>query len=330
MKVAWIKPILTAKIVVILLATFIFSSCAHLSMSNKNYPGPVGLPSDVEQKYSYKKSPIQYTETVLEERGEYTIKRIEFPVSSEADILHRGEKTISIDYYDVQGKGKTPVIIVLPILGGGDDIPKFFAAYFASHGYAAVIVNRNQKQQNSIDVDNLEITLKQIVIDHKLAIDWIETQQDLDPQNIGVFGISMGGINAALLTALDQRIKASIIGLAGGDLPYILVHSKEESVQRRIAKSMQRHNLSLKEIHRALRMNVQTDPIKYAQYIDARKTLVVLAVFDTVVPYSRGVQLVRAIGMPERIYLLSGHYSSLLYIFYIERESLVFFKKHFD
>ena len=36
------------------------------------------------------------------------------------------------------------------------------------------------------------------------------------------------------------------------------------------------------------------------------------------------------IGKPEVIYLFSGHYSSFLYLPYVEVKSLSFFKKKFD
>jgi hypothetical protein len=51
--------------------------------------------------------------------------------------------------------------------------------------------------------------------------------------------------------------------------------------------------------------------------------------FDRVVPRKCCDRLWEAMGKPEVIYLLSGHYGSFLYLLYAEREALSFFKSKF-
>jgi len=45
------------------------------------------------------------------------------------------------------------------------------------------------------------------VIDHRLLLDWLETQAELDMQRVSVAGYSMGGQVALLLAAVDKRVK---------------------------------------------------------------------------------------------------------------------------
>ena len=309
---------------------FLFTSCAHYSL-NKKYSGPKDIPDEVLKYYSYEKTSLKYSSRIIKEKEKYTIKRIEItspflgPVYS--TMAAPKESVIIIDYYDIKGDKKTPVILVLPILGGNNKIANFFSSYFADHGLACLIVHRDEKQKDEVNLYNLEAFLRQMDADHKAAIDWISTQKDLDPGNIGVFGVSMGGIKAALLTALDPRIKASVIALAGGDIPYILLYTKEKGIRKRVSKIMDDIGLSKEDLYNLLSSKIMTDPIKYAEYIDARKVLMVLGVFDKVVPYKKGRELARAIGGPEEIDLLAGHYTSILYIFYIERASLDFFER---
>jgi hypothetical protein len=87
--------------------------------------------------------------------------------------------------------------------------------------------------------------------------------------------------------------------------------------------------ISYDDIHVELSEKVKTDPLKLAEYIDARNILMFIARFDRVVPRKCGDRLWEAIGKPEVIYLFSGHYSSFLYSPYAETESLQFFKEKF-
>jgi len=307
------------------------SSCAHSAIV-RGYKGPEKLPAEIAQKYSYENTPVEYISTVVKEEKNYIIRRIEISAIKSPDAGYDNsisQDKIVMDYYDIRGASKTPVIIVLPILGGNNDVAKFFSAYFSRKGCAALIVHRDQKQKEKVDADTLEPSLKQMVIDHKRAIDWIKTQKDLDFDNIGVFGVSMGGIKSALLTALDQRIKASVIALAGGDLPYILLHSDEKGIVKKIAEIKNKTGLNDDTLYKILKQKIETDPINFAKYIDARKVLMVLAVWDTTVPYKKGRELADAIGGPEEIDLLAGHFTSIVYIYYIRAASLDFFNKKF-
>ena len=300
-------------------------SCAHYRMDNADYAGPEPLPDEIDRLYSYEKHPLNFTEKIVKESNKYTLKKVTLLLPPK--IATSKIDFIEIDYYDVKEPRVAPVILVLPILDGNNRISNFYAKYFANHGYAALIVNRNAKLLQAESVEEVEAALKQNVIDLKQVLDWIETRNDLDRNNIGVFGISLGAINSALIIALDRRIKAAVMGLAGGDLPYILTNSSENSVQKGIARIKEKNNLSDEPLYCELRCKIQTDPLKYAKYIDARKVLVVVALLDTVIPTKKGKALITAIGMPQPIYILSGHYTAIFYIFYTRSKSLSFFNE---
>ena len=170
--------------------------------------------------------------------------------------------------------------------------------------------------------------MRQIVFDHKQAIDWIESRPELDASRIGVFGVSMGGIKSALISALDQRVASSVIVLAAGDLPYILAQSDEKTIKKQRETILAARDLTAQEFQQELAEKIECDPINYAQYIDANKTLMILARFDSVVPFHKGVKLKEKIGNPETIYLLSGHYSAIIYLPYVKYQSRKFLQKH--
>lgn len=54
----------------------------------------------------------------------------------------------------------------------------------------------------------------QATIEHRRLLDWIATQPALDSSRVGVLGLSMGGMIAWYLAALEPRVKATVAGLA--------------------------------------------------------------------------------------------------------------------
>ena len=305
------------------LSALLVSGCSHSSLrtgSSRNT-----LPPAVAAEFAYRSVDCPCKVNVLESNSQFTIRRVMLPTPSDDAGTNRW---VELDYYDPAAREKTPVIMVLPMLGGGYALERHFANYFVSRGYAAVIVRRDPRTK-SARVEELNQLFKDMVIDHKRVIDWMETQADLDCSRLGIFGVSMGGIKGALLLPLEGRIKAAAIGLAGGDLPYILTHTTEPGLSKRREQEMRERNITLEESEKRLRDVLKYDPIRYASYVDPKKVLLVLARYDDVVPIEKGLELKEKMGNPETIMIPAGHYSAVLSIPYIKSQSFDFFEKRF-
>ena len=50
----------------------------------------------------------------------------------------------------------------------------------------------------------------QTVLDYRRALDYLATRADVDTSQIGVVGYSMGGTQSLMLTAIDNRVKATV------------------------------------------------------------------------------------------------------------------------
>ena len=307
------------------LLLLVLSSCAHFSAAPDS-PEPPPLPEQVEASYAYQKYQGEYNNKILGKNNHYTLRQITFPSNHKILSL---QHDITIDYYAVNSaEEKTPIILILPILGGNNNISSTFARYFTKHGFAAAIVHRQNRYKEMGYLKQPNQIMRQIIFDHKQALDWIESRPELDASRIGVFGVSMGGIKGALLSALDQRIATSVIVLAGGDLPYILTHTEEKNIKKEREAILAEKGITIEELQQELSKKIECDPINYAQHIDAGKTLMILAVFDNTVAFHKGVELKEKIGDPETIYLLSGHYSAIIYLPYVKYQARKFLQKH--
>ena len=51
----------------------------------------------------------------------------------------------------------------------------------------------------------------QLVKDFKRSVDYLETRQDIDRTKLAYYGMSWGGILGAIILAIDDRLKASVL-----------------------------------------------------------------------------------------------------------------------
>ncbi len=303
------------------------TGCCHFAAKpHASLPPP--LPAVTVAEFAHTKDGrAMLNETVLETQVQFAVRRVELSASPVADVTNR---TVTFDYYAPTAKGRSPVILVLPISGGDYELERHFAKYFARRGLAALIVHREKKRPGPTKLEDFDPSLRRSVFDHQRVLDWVETRPELDAERIGVFGVSLGGIKGALLVALDNRVRAAVLALAGSDLPFVLTHTTERSIKRQRTAVLRERQWSPEDLQRELRQVITCDPLFYAPYADPRKVLLVLAACDTVVPFKKGWELRAKMDRPETIIVPAGHYSALVFIPYIRHEAAGFFREKLE
>jgi dienelactone hydrolase len=214
----------------------------------------------------------------------------------------------------------TPGIVVLPIFGGGYKVARYFAKYFANHGYSTYVVHREDKYKEDV-CSNADASAVNMVLRQKQSIDWI-ISRDVP---LGVFGVSAGGMKATMLAALDKRIKAVVIALAGADIALICAESEEGRIVDEREVLMAERDLSLDEFRDYVAQNTEMKLADYAAYIAPGKVLQFIAARDQTVPTEAQWKLHAALGKPRMHKIQAGHRTSLLYLPYIRSKSLKFF-----
>jgi hypothetical protein len=275
--------------------------------------------------YSYPKHKIEPKVNRLDEKKRYIVERIEIP--SALNIFNT--ENIKVDYYVQKKAGKFPTVLVLPIANGVDFCAKGFARHFASNGFnCAIIHNRDIDIDDIASAEQVEDYLRQTVLDSRQILDYLSEREKVDGNKLGCLGMSLGGIRASIVSGADERIKCSVIGLSGGSMADIAFLSELKEVKKYI-KGLVEMGIGPETIRAEVSEKVATDPVKLAKYIDARNTLMYVAMFDRVIHRKCGDKLWEAAGKPEAVYIFSGHFTSLLYLPYAERDALNFFKRKF-
>lgn len=293
------------------------SGCAHQSL-NPQYGGPRPLPDKFRRAFAYYREKQASEQTIRRQSGVYTVYRHQWPA---------GRGRIEIDRYQPQNAGRLPVILLIPILGGDNPVAVKFAGFLAENRFAAVIVHRRSDFKQSFHLDRVDEISRQAVTDIRRTVDWICTRDDLDSTRIGILGVSLGSITAAMTLAVEPRIRAGVLMLVAGDLPYILTYSAEKRIREKRVAYMTDQGVAETQLHARLRETIGLDPMVLAPYTDAGQVLMMLALFDRVVPFRKGRELRERMGGPETFYLVSGHYTAGIYLHWARRAALSFFEK---
>jgi hypothetical protein len=301
-----------------------------------NYVGPVPRPAELSDYYSVGESYKSHSVEIVYQEARFTLKRITIDTAV-------GKTTI--DFYDRPEKSDS-LILVFPVLGGRKNvIENYFAEYFARYGFDAAIVHRSEDFKKPENIDRLEELFRANVIRDRVAIDLFE--REYGKKQFGSFGISRGAINVAMTAGVEPRLSHNVMLLGGSDLVSVFKRSDQSRIRKYIESVTATKGITAEQFFEQLRAQLRTEPGHVVQYMDARKTLLFLGMFDRTVPFRYGLKLRRQLGLPQTVFLPAGHYTSILYtqfaklvppsdeyavfpIDYIELEALNFYRRAFD
>jgi dienelactone hydrolase len=238
-----------------------------------------------------------------------------------------GNAPTEFEYYDVDGDARTPVVVLLPIFNGQLKIPRYFARYFANQGWAAVVVTRGRDPLEALTAP--DEVVRGNLHDYSRVLDWVEHEPELDASRIGLFGVSLGAMDAVMLTALDRRVNSLVIAMAGGDLSYLLSNTSYRPVVRTIDDMAANLGTSREALGEKLDAAIKLDPLALAPYVDAERVFMVLTRTDAIIPFEAQEQLRETMGDPESMYLLTGHRTSVVYFPKVRNAAFSFFERRF-
>jgi len=141
--------------------------------------------------------------------------------------------------------------------------------------------------------------------------------------------VSLGAMDAVMLTALDRRVNSLVIAMAGGDVSYLLANTNYRRVVRTIDDMAAELGTSREALGERLDAEMRLDPLTLAPYIDAERVFMVLTRTDAIIPFEAQQQLRTTLGSPEALYLLTGHRLSVVYFPKMRNAAFEFFERRF-
>ena len=277
---------------------------------------------------NYERTTVPFTNDVLdeEESRNYLVRHIHFP--SIGDNRQRHDQ-VTGKYYESKHPGKKPLIIVLPIFGGHVYPSQNMTLYLKRISEGDVHVFRMLGEQNLTDWWGLKNAPdeesfmelwrataqaeRNTIIDIRRTIDWALARPEVDPDRIAVIGFSRGAIMAAVATASDTRLAATVLVMGGAHPQQALATCpmlKGEGVQRKVQKEF---GWTLDEFaDRLAPLYYDLDPANFAGRTDASRVLIVEAAKDDCIAANARQALWLAMGQPKRISIPHGHKRAFL------------------
>jgi dienelactone hydrolase len=287
-----------------------------------NVPPRFRLP---EHSFTFEETPLgKMTEDLA-----ITLVTFPSPVATPEEV----NNTVHCEYYRPLRAGESnpaPGVVVLHILGGDFELARLFANALAHRGTAALFLKMpyygprrppgSSRRMISPDPRETVEGMTQAVLDIRRAAAWLAARPEVDENNLGVFGISLGGITGALAMTAEPRLQNGCLLLAGGDIGKVVWESKE---LERVRRQWTQRGGSKEEF---LELMKSVDPATYAANARGRRILMLNAKDDEVVPPACTLSLWKGLGEPEIVWYEGGHYSSARHIFSVLSRTTRFFQ----
>jgi fermentation-respiration switch protein FrsA (DUF1100 family) len=292
-------------------------------------PGP--LEPSVPARFRMEAAVFAYELEPVFSAPRYTVSKLRFP--SPVKTPDAENNVVHAEYFAPRGAGaKRPGVIVLHILGADFPLSRYMAARLADRRVAALFVKlpyygeRRPPEQGartkrflSPDIERTVASMRQAVLDVRRAACWLAARPDVDAQRVGVAGISLGGIVAALAAAIDPALREGAFLLAGGDLSTILWAMPEGAPYRKAWLESGRTRDDLKALTDPF------DPLTYSHGLVGKRLLFIAGKVDEVVPPSSTLLLWEAAGRPPIHWYDCGHYSAVGFLLPGIRKTVDFF-----
>lgn len=231
---------------------------------------------------------------------------------------HSNNNTVHAEYFKPASPGPNPGVIVLHILGGDFELSRLVARQLATNGIAALFIKLpyygpraepgSDVRMISEDAYQTVKGFKQAVLDIRQGAAWLAAQPEVDAEQLGITGISLGGITGSLALTAEPRFKKAFLMLAGGDVARIGLESPEAE------KIIGRWRAEGKNDEQLIELLRPVDPVTYGQNVRDREIVMYNARNDEIVPPVCTEALWRAFGEPEIIWVDAGHYTAARYI----------------
>jgi cephalosporin-C deacetylase-like acetyl esterase len=266
---------------------------------------------------------FQYHVEKTETQNDFTILYLTYPSPVKSPI--KENNTISARLFlpsDIKpDEPKRPAVISLPILNGDENLNTMVCAFLAKHGVPSIMFtlpyygergNKEIRKRMENEPELIIQAIEQTFADIKRTADLLRSRPEIDPQKVGITGISFGGILSASAAEMDERFYKTALLLAGGDLLKIINHAKEtRSLSQALDKLPQEKKTALQKKF------AEIDPLTNASKLRARaangRVLMLNAAQDEVIPRQCTERLAAEIGIQDKIIWFDGlgHYTVL-------------------
>ncbi len=225
---------------------------------------------------------------------------------------------IPVTFYPADNAGgqRAPAAILLHLLGGGIEVSTRFARYLQARGVNAAVMQLPYHYDRAIGKAPAQIYVSDDTVVAARAFDqaasdvssvatWLQAQPEVDPDKLGVAGVSLGAIITHLAMGRDPRLNAGVALVGGGDLKEISQLGTLARLFLRVKGNVTPDKIGDAQLREA-------DPLYNITINRPRRVLMIQAARDEIIPRRASTELWQALGKPPIQWLDIGHYGLFL------------------
>ena len=251
----------------------------------------------------------------VETHNSYTKTEVSFPSEFISDQPENN--TVYLSYYRPSGVDNVPCAIILGNLRGRYIMARAVARALIERDIASVIIQlpyfgkRSATMYDDLlaECENSKLITDacvQSVLDIKRTRHWLRNRPEIDPDHIGIFGISYGAIIGAIAIGVEPGFGPNVLIAGGGDVARILWESSRTA---KMKSNLEQNGYTLQKLRAELKM---IDPLTYASRINPDKLIMFNGKNDNIIPSACTRMFWEKAGKPEMVWLKLGHITALL------------------
>ncbi len=286
---------------------------------------PTSAPGEDVFAYVAEQSPQPRRTRLANVRRNYDKILLEFPA-----VAGRGQPPVSLTahYYRSKDSAARKLVIVLPIWGSYRYPPQKVAKTLRRRSRGEIHVLEVLGTERLFFWDEMaaaptEDAFIQIardmtgrvmdtVIGIRQLVDWAAAQDEVDPDQIGLVGFSMGAIVAAMALGADDRFAAGVLMMGAAKPGEVFATCNgypgevRSAIRERFGWSQERYQGLFEELF------APGDPARFAGRYQPERLLIMDGAFDDCMSREARRSLWEITGRPERLVFLGRHKGAFL------------------
>ncbi len=221
--------------------------------------------------------------------------------------------------FEESGPASNRVVIILPPTGGLSVLDRRLARLHCERGVRTIaMAGFDGLDDTSTDWKLHDRGFLRGLTAIRWAMRWVESRPGAGRETrYGIFGASLGGLQAALVASHEARVDRLALVAAGAPLARVVATSEHEAVAR--LREPRWREAGIEDVaayEERLNKEIELD---WGRFVPAsnersneRSDLVFVSLSDTVVPTDTQAELAKRLGNPKKIEFWTGHFWTIV------------------
>jgi dienelactone hydrolase len=263
----------------------------------------------------FKRPAGKFPYNLVEKEKHATFVRHELVYPSSAHTTDESDLVYGVYYQPAKPTSeRAPAAVIVHHLGGSFEAEEILAQFLAQHGVPACTLalpgygKRRAPGQpragflgHEDPIDDFR-GMRQAVLDVRRAADFLRSRPEVDPERVGVAGVSLGALVASDAAGIDPRFARAVFIIGGGDFLKVLNNGSAEA--REAMEEMNKRKIPLEQLKKGFDL---VDPLTFAHRLRSQDVLMLNAEKDEIFPRESTLELWRKAGYPRIKWYNSTH-----------------------